>query len=98
MLTEAAANVPFMALAELKMRAEAGTDDLIILDVRERDAYEGGHIGGAILSPRGQLELRVNQDLRAASANGSTVLTELAEAHARRATRAALHWRVWSLP
>jgi rhodanese-related sulfurtransferase len=36
---------------------------LIILDVRERDAYREGHIAGARLLPRGQLELRVNQEL-----------------------------------
>jgi glyoxylase-like metal-dependent hydrolase (beta-lactamase superfamily II)/rhodanese-related sulfurtransferase len=63
MLAEAAAAVPFMSLAELKMRVEAGANELIVLDVRERDAYEEGHIAGAILLPRGQLELRVNQDL-----------------------------------
>ena len=34
-----------------------------MLDVRERDAYEAGHIPGARLLPRGQLELRVNQEL-----------------------------------
>ena len=38
-------------------------NDLIVLDVRERDAYEAGHIPGARLLPRGQLELRVNQEL-----------------------------------
>jgi rhodanese-related sulfurtransferase len=63
MLAEAAATVPFMSLAELKVRSEAGTEELVILDVRERDAYEAGHIPGAKLLPRGQLELRVNQDL-----------------------------------
>ncbi len=63
MLAEAAAGVPFMSLVELKTRSEAGTDELIVLDVRERDAYEEGHIPGARLLPRGQLELRVNQDL-----------------------------------
>jgi len=63
MLAEAAATVPFMSLAELKTRTEAGGDELIILDVREREAYEAGHIPGAKLLPRGQLELRVNQDL-----------------------------------
>lgn len=63
LLAEAAAVVPFMSLAELKARIEAAEDDLIVLDVRERDAYEGGHIPGARLLPRGQLELRVNQDL-----------------------------------
>ncbi|MBK7955628.1 MAG: MBL fold metallo-hydrolase [Candidatus Accumulibacter sp.] len=63
LLAEAAARVPFMSLAELRARVEAAAEDLIVLDVRERDAYEGGHIPGARLLPRGQLELRVNQEL-----------------------------------
>jgi len=63
LLSEAAARVPFMSLAELKNRVEAGDGDLVVLDVRERDAYEQGHIPGARLLPRGQLELRVNKDL-----------------------------------
>lgn len=63
LLAEATAAVPFMSLAELKSRVEAAEDDLIVLDVRERDAYEAGHVPGARLLPRGQLELRVNQDL-----------------------------------
>jgi glyoxylase-like metal-dependent hydrolase (beta-lactamase superfamily II)/rhodanese-related sulfurtransferase len=63
MLAEAAAVVPFMSLAELKTRVEAAVTELVVLDVRERDAYEEGHISGAKLLPRGQLELRVNQDL-----------------------------------
>ena len=63
MLAEAAASVPFMSLVELNSRVAAGTSELLVLDVRERDAYEDGHIPGAKLLPRGQLELRVNQDL-----------------------------------
>jgi rhodanese-related sulfurtransferase len=63
MLAEAAAIVPFMSLAELNARIAAGGAELVILDVRERDAYEAGHIPGAQLLPRGQLELRVNQEL-----------------------------------
>jgi glyoxylase-like metal-dependent hydrolase (beta-lactamase superfamily II)/rhodanese-related sulfurtransferase len=63
LLAEAAATVPFMALAELNTRITAGEHDLIVLDVRERDAYDAGHIPGARLLPRGQLELRVNQEL-----------------------------------
>jgi glyoxylase-like metal-dependent hydrolase (beta-lactamase superfamily II) len=63
MLAEAAAVVPFMSLAELKERIEARDPDLIVIDVREKDAYEEGHIPGARLLPRGQLELRVNQEL-----------------------------------
>ncbi len=63
MLAEAEAAVPFMSLAELKARTESSANEMIILDVRERDAFEQGHIPGARLLPRGQLELRVNQDL-----------------------------------
>jgi len=63
LLAEAAGTVPFMSFAELKMRIDAGEHDLIVLDVRERDAYDAGHIPGARLLPRGQLELRVNQEL-----------------------------------
>jgi glyoxylase-like metal-dependent hydrolase (beta-lactamase superfamily II)/rhodanese-related sulfurtransferase len=63
MLSEAAASVPFMSLVELKACLESQNDELIVLDVRERDAFEEGHIPGARLLPRGQLELRVNQAL-----------------------------------
>jgi len=64
MLAEAAAAVPFMAMAELRDRiAQQPAPELIVLDVRERDAYEAGHIPGARLLPRGQLELRVNTEL-----------------------------------
>lgn len=63
MLAEATATVPFMSLAELKSRSESQGQELLILDVREREAYESGHIAGARHLPRGQLELRVNQEL-----------------------------------
>ncbi|MBS0584025.1 MAG: MBL fold metallo-hydrolase [Proteobacteria bacterium] len=63
LLAEAGAVVPFMALAELKARVETADGNLVVLDVRERDAYEQGHVPGARLLPRGQLELRVNDDL-----------------------------------
>jgi glyoxylase-like metal-dependent hydrolase (beta-lactamase superfamily II)/rhodanese-related sulfurtransferase len=63
MLSEAAAVVPFMPLDELHARIESRSDDLVVLDVRERDAFEQGHIFGARLLPRGQLELRVNEEL-----------------------------------
>ena len=38
LLAEAA--VPFVRMAELKARIEAAEQNLIVLDVRERDAYE----------------------------------------------------------
>ena len=64
MLSDAAAFVPFMSLAELKTTLEIRPGELIVLDVRERDAYEAGHIPGALHLPRGQLELRVNNELK----------------------------------
>ncbi len=63
MLSDASAKIPFMSLAELKDRVARGESDLLVLDVRERDAYEQGHVPGAKHLPRGQLELRVNSEL-----------------------------------
>ncbi|GAC1693461.1 MAG: MBL fold metallo-hydrolase [Steroidobacteraceae bacterium] len=63
MLAEAAASVPFMSLAELQTRVTGASQELLLLDVRERDDYQRGHIPGARLLPRGQLELRVDQEL-----------------------------------
>jgi glyoxylase-like metal-dependent hydrolase (beta-lactamase superfamily II) len=63
LLNEAAATVPFMSLSELRDRLDSSNSELRVLDVRERDAYEAGHVPGAMLLPRGQLELRVNDAL-----------------------------------
>lgn len=63
MLAEAAARVPFLSLARLSERLAAGDADLVVLDLRETDAYRSGHIPGAKHLPRGQLELRVNTEL-----------------------------------
>jgi len=63
LLSEAAAAVPFMALSELDTRLAGEADGLVILDVREKDAYDAGHIPFARHLPRGQLELRVNDEL-----------------------------------
>ncbi len=64
MLSDAAASVPFMSMAQLKANIENCRDDMIVLDVREGDAYESGHVPGAFHLPRGQLELRVNEELK----------------------------------
>jgi glyoxylase-like metal-dependent hydrolase (beta-lactamase superfamily II)/rhodanese-related sulfurtransferase len=63
LLAEASAAVPFMAQDELRQRLARGDADLVVLDVRERDAYLQGHVPGARLLPRGQLELRVDEEL-----------------------------------
>lgn len=60
LINEAASKVSFMSMEEVQHRLQQKNKDFILLDVRERDAYEAGHIPGATLLPRGQLELRVN--------------------------------------
>jgi rhodanese-related sulfurtransferase len=60
LIAEAAREVPFMGMDEVCRRIEAEDGDLVVLDVRERDAYEAGHLPRAVHLPRGQLELRVD--------------------------------------
>jgi len=60
LLAEAASAVPFMSMSELSTRIASRQNDLVVLDVREKDAYDAGHLPGAMFLPRGQLELRVN--------------------------------------
>lgn len=62
LLADAAAAVPFMSLDELNRRIGERPNDLIVLDVREREAFAAGHVPLARNLPRGQLELRVNEE------------------------------------
>jgi glyoxylase-like metal-dependent hydrolase (beta-lactamase superfamily II)/rhodanese-related sulfurtransferase len=63
LLSEAAQKVPFMALAELCSRLGSTAREVTVIDLREKDAFEAGHITGSRHLPRGQLELRVNSEL-----------------------------------
>lgn len=63
-LSEAAAKVPFMSLDDLHTHVNEPQCELVILDVREKEAYAAGHVPGARHLPRGQLELRVNDELQ----------------------------------
>ncbi|HUE64929.1 MAG TPA: rhodanese-like domain-containing protein [Rhizomicrobium sp.] len=63
LLSEASAHVPFVSMAELAERVNRNDLGLILLDVREKEAFAEGHIPGARHLPRGQLELRVNSEL-----------------------------------
>jgi glyoxylase-like metal-dependent hydrolase (beta-lactamase superfamily II)/rhodanese-related sulfurtransferase len=63
LLAEASAKVPFMSMQELSERIGSNSRDLVVIDLREKDAFDQGHVPGAKHLPRGQLELRVNTDL-----------------------------------
>ena len=63
MLAEATACVPFMSMAELRTRVESRRRPGRARRAREAMQYEAGHIPGARLLPRGQLELRVDKEL-----------------------------------
>jgi rhodanese-related sulfurtransferase len=63
LLAEAGARVAFISLAELNSRLAKTPGEIVVVDVRERDAYTVGHVPSARHIPRGQLELRVNDEL-----------------------------------
>ena len=49
MLSDAAANMPFISMAELAERVKHNDLELVLLDVREKEAFVAGHIPGARL-------------------------------------------------
>ena len=61
LIAEASREVVFMSMDEVNARL--GKPDLVLVDVREKDAFDRGHLPGAIHVPRGQLELRVDKEL-----------------------------------
>ncbi len=111
MLADAAAAVPFIAIEDLHARLAAGDPGLVLLDVREREAYEAGHIPGARHLPRGLLELRVNTDLPDPTAHilvvcdlghistlAAATLRELGFQHATALDGGLTAWRERGLP
>ena len=59
LLNEASSAVPFMSMDELSTRIAARQNDLIVLDVREKDAFDAGHLPGAINIPLKELKERL---------------------------------------
>ena len=63
LLAEASRSISFMSIPEVAHRLSGNGNDMVILDVREKDEFAAGHLPGARHLPRGQLELRVDQEL-----------------------------------
>jgi glyoxylase-like metal-dependent hydrolase (beta-lactamase superfamily II)/rhodanese-related sulfurtransferase len=63
LLAEASREISFMSIHEVAQRLTRTDRDLVVLDVREKDAFSAGHLPGATHLPRGQLELRVDKEL-----------------------------------
>jgi glyoxylase-like metal-dependent hydrolase (beta-lactamase superfamily II)/rhodanese-related sulfurtransferase len=63
LIAEAARGIAFMSMQDVKDRLALGDRTLLVLDVRERDAFRVRHLPGALNIPRGELELRADREL-----------------------------------
>jgi len=63
LIAAAARGIAFMSMSELHSRIEHGGRDMVVLDVREREAFRARHLPGAQNIPRGELELRADREL-----------------------------------
>jgi rhodanese-related sulfurtransferase len=68
MVAAAKAVVPALTAEQVQAKVQAG-EPLVILDVREKDEYDQGHIAQARLLPRGILEFRINDIVPDTSTN-----------------------------
>ena len=59
MVAAAKAVVPALTAEQVHAKMQAG-ETFVILDVREKEEYDQGHIDRAGLLPRGLLEFRIN--------------------------------------
>jgi rhodanese-related sulfurtransferase len=59
MVREAKLSIREISVGEVKKMIDAG-EAIVILDVRDRDEFETGHIPGAINISRGMLEFKAN--------------------------------------
>ena len=68
MVTAAKAVVPAFTAEQVQAKVQAG-EPFVIVDVREKEEYDQGHIAQARLLPRGLLEFRINDIVPDTSTN-----------------------------
>lgn len=59
MVAAAQAVVPSLTVQEVQAKLQSG-ESVLVLDVREKEEYDQGHIPQAALLPRGLLEFRID--------------------------------------
>ena len=68
MVSAAKAVVPALTAEQVRAKIQAG-EPFVILDVREKDEYDQGHVAQARLLPRGLLEFRIKDVVPDTSTN-----------------------------
>ena len=63
LIAEASRAIAFVSMSDAASQIERADPSLIVLDVRERDAFRAAHLPAARNVPRGELELRANKEL-----------------------------------
>jgi glyoxylase-like metal-dependent hydrolase (beta-lactamase superfamily II) len=63
LIADAARVTSFMGMDEVRARIDRDDARLVLLDVREKDAFDAAHLPRARHLPRGQLELRIDKEL-----------------------------------
>jgi rhodanese-related sulfurtransferase len=63
LIAEAGRGIVFMSMEEARRHVEQQDAALILVDVREREAFRAAHLTGAHNIPRGELELRADREL-----------------------------------
>jgi glyoxylase-like metal-dependent hydrolase (beta-lactamase superfamily II)/rhodanese-related sulfurtransferase len=63
LISEASRAIAFVSMEDADRQIQRGDASLIVLDVREREAFRAQHLPRARNIPRGELELRANKEL-----------------------------------
>ncbi len=61
LINDAKTRIDEVEAIEVKRMVESATDDVVMLDVREPNEWNLGHIPGAVHIPRGTLETKIEQ-------------------------------------
>jgi glyoxylase-like metal-dependent hydrolase (beta-lactamase superfamily II)/rhodanese-related sulfurtransferase len=63
LIADAAGEIAFISMEELQRQTQRPDSPLVLIDVRDRDAFRAGHLPRARNIPRGELELRADREL-----------------------------------